>query len=280
MTNTKTDNPGMAKKIPRRRRVQPPCNPLQKMQNKILREAAAPSPLAPHNTEGFSYSPPSPQEDTQAYTFHQDNNNLLDKLPIHTPTEYRPIEELVKLNTGTPQQPMTQVEQETFKPSVIYNAQTRLRAYLTKNPDRVLTTEHIRRRTHDGIRYDRNTYLLLLYAQHTLRTVMTVVHEADSDGVHTVPGMADEERYTIRTEADQQRAPDIRNRSYLLLPQATGTLRNHDRRMQRAAIQTEWGGSEDERVDQILRALNILCRQIALICALKYSNFFAMKIRI
>ena len=48
---------------------------------------------------------------------------------------------------------------------------------------------------------------------------------------------------------------DIRNKTYLLLPQATGTRRNHERRMQRAAIQTEWGGSEDERVDQVLRAL-------------------------
>ena len=62
---------------------------------------------------------------------------------------------------------------------------------------------------------------LPLFAQHMLRTVMTVVHEADSDGVHTVPTMADAERYTIHTEADHQGAPDIRDKSYLLLPQAT-----------------------------------------------------------
>ena len=67
--------------------------------------------------------------------------------------------------------------------------------------------------------------------------------------------MAEAQRYTVHTEADHQGNPDIRNKTYLLLPQATGARRNHDRRMQRAAIQTEWGGSEDERVDQVLRAL-------------------------
>ena len=85
---------------------------------------------------------------------------------------------------------------------------------------------------------------------------MMVIHEADSDGIHTVSDMAEAERYTVHTEADHQGNPDIRSKTYLLLPQATGTRRNHDRRMQRAAIQTEWGGSEDERVDQILRALS------------------------
>ena len=85
---------------------------------------------------------------------------------------------------------------------------------------------------------------------------MTVVHEADSDGVQTVPAKLQAERYTIHTEADHQGAPDIRIKAYLLFPQATGTRRNHDRRMQRAAIPSKWGGSEDERVAQILRALN------------------------
>ena len=208
------------------------------------------------NTQtGLATPPHPPKEDTQAYTFHDDGNNPLDKLPIHTPTEYQLIEEPVKLNTGTPQQPMTTAEQETLKASVIYDAQTRLKAYITKHPNRAVTTEHIRRRTQDGVWYDRNTYQLPLLAQYTLRNVMTVIHEADSDGVHTVSEMAEAERYTVHTEADHQGNPDIRNKTYLLLPQATGTRRNHDRRMQRAAIQTEWGGSEDERVDQILRAL-------------------------
>ena len=85
---------------------------------------------------------------------------------------------------------------------------------------------------------------------------MTLVHEADSDGIHTVPEMAEAERYTVQTKADHQGTPDIRKKTYLLLPQATGTSRNHDQRMQPAAIQTKWGGSEDERVDQILRTLN------------------------
>ena len=39
-------------------------------------------------------------------------------------------------------------------------------------------------------------------------------------------------------------------------PPVNGTQRNHERRMQRAAIQTEWGGSEDEQVEQNLRAPN------------------------
>ena len=82
-----------------------------------------------HHTDGFSYSPPPPQEDTQAYPFHEDGNNPLDKLPIHTRTEYQLIEELVKLNTGTPQQPPTTTKQETLKALVIYDAQTRLKAY-------------------------------------------------------------------------------------------------------------------------------------------------------
>ena len=68
--------------------------------------------------------------------------------------------------------------------------------------------------------------------------------------------MVDAERYTVHTEADHQGTPHILNQSYLLLPQATGTRRNHDRRMQRAARHTEWGGSEDEHVAQITRALN------------------------
>ena len=85
---------------------------------------------------------------------------------------------------------------------------------------------------------------------------MTVIHEANSDGIHTVSEMAEAQRYTVHTEADHQGNPDMRNKTYQLLPQATWTRRNHDRRMQRAAIQTEWGGSEDERVDQILRALS------------------------
>ena len=74
-----------------------------------------------------------------------------------------------------------------------------------------------------------NIYQLTLFAQHTLRTIMTVVHEADSDGIHTAPTMADAERYTIHTEADHQGARDIQNQLYLLLPQAIGTRKNHDR---------------------------------------------------
>ena len=101
-----------------------------------------------------------------------------------------------------------------------------------------------------------NTYQLPLFAQHTLRNAMTVIREADSDGIHTLREMAEAERYTVHTEADHQGNPNIRNKTYLLLLQATGTRRNHDRRMQRAAIQTEWGGSEDGRVDQIVRALS------------------------
>ena len=128
--------------------------------------------------------------------------------------------------------------------------------YLKKNPNRAVTTEHIWRQTQDGAWYDRATYQLPLFAQRTLLNVMTVIHEADSDGIHTVPEMAEVERYTVHTEGDHEGNSHIRNKTYLLLPQATGTGRNHHRRMQRAAIQTEWGGSEDERVDQFLRALS------------------------
>ena len=162
----------------------------------------------------------------------------------------------MKLHTGTPQQPLTTTEQETLKASVVYDAQTRLKAYLTKHPNRAVTTEHIRRQTPDGVWYDRNTYQPPLFAQHTLRNIMAVIHEAYSNGIHTVSEMAEAERYTVHTQADHQGNPDIRNKTYLLLPQATGTRRNHDRRMQRAAIHMERGGSETDRVDQILRALS------------------------
>ena len=162
----------------------------------------------------------------------------------------------MKLNTGTPQQPMTTAEQDTLKAPVLYDVQTRLKAYLTKHPNCTVTAEHIRPQTQEGVWYDRNTYQLPLFAQRKLRNVMTVMHEADSDGIHTVSEMAEAQRYTVHTEADHEGNPNIWNKTYLLLPQATGTRRNHDRRMQRAAIQTEWGGSEDERVDQILRALS------------------------
>ena len=104
-----------------------------------------------HHTEGFSYASLPPQKDTQAYTFHQDGNNPLDKLPVHTPTEYQLIEELVKLNTAP-------AEQDTLKASGVYDAQTGLKAYLTKHPNRAVTTEHIRRQTQEGVWYDRNTY--------------------------------------------------------------------------------------------------------------------------
>ena len=214
-----------------------------------------PSTPPDQHTEGLSYIPPPPQEDTQAYTFHEDGNNPLDKLPIYTPTEYQLIEELVKLNTGASQQPMTTAEQDTLKASLVYDAQTRLKTCLTKHPNRAVTTEHIRRQTQEGVWYDRNTYQLPLFAQHKLRDVMTVGHEADSDGIHTVSEMAEAHQYTVHTDADHQGNPDIRNKTYILLPQATGTRRNHERRMQHAAITTEWGGSEDERVDQVLRAL-------------------------
>ena len=92
----------------------------------------------------------------------------------------------MKLNTRAPQQHKTSAEQEAVKSLVIYEAQSRLRAYLAKNPNRAVTTEHIRRQTQDGTWYERNTYQLPLFAQHTLRNVMTIVHEANSDGRHTV----------------------------------------------------------------------------------------------
>ena len=91
-----------------------------------------------------------------------------------------------------------------------------------------------------------------------LRNVMTAVREFDSDGMHPVPEMAEGERYTVHTEGDHQGTPGIGNTTYLLLPQATRTRRHHDGWMQRAAIQTECRGSEDERVHQILRALSDL----------------------
>ena len=124
---------------------------------------------------------------------------------------------------------MTMAEQETRKPSVICEAQTRLKAYLTKNHNRAVTTEHIRRQTQDGTWYDKNTYQLPLFAQHTLRNVMTVIPSAYSDGIHTVPAMVEAERYRAHTEADHQWTPDIRSKSYLLLPQAIGSRRNHER---------------------------------------------------
>ena len=120
----------------------------------------------------------------------------------------------------------------------------------------MVTTEHIIRKTQDGIWYDLNTYHLPLYAQHTLRTAMTVVHGTNWDGIHTVPMMADTERYTIHLEANHHCAQHVKNGSYVLLPQARGARRNHDTRMQTAGIPTEWGGSEDEKVDQLLHALN------------------------
>ena len=66
----------------------------------------------------------------------------------------------MKLNSGTPQQLTTTTVQETLKTSVIYDAQSRLKAYLTKNSNRVVTTKHIRRQTQDRTWYDRNTYQL------------------------------------------------------------------------------------------------------------------------
>ena len=135
-------------------------NPHPPLEDNTAREPpqnGEPNTPPDHHADGFSYSPPSPQEDTQAYTFHEDCNNPLDKLPIHTPTEYQLIEELVKLNTGTPQQPMTTAEQETLKASIVYDAQTSLKAYLTKHPNRAVTTEHIRWQTQAGVWYDRNT---------------------------------------------------------------------------------------------------------------------------
>ena len=47
--------------------------------------------------------------------------------------------------------------------------------------------------------------------QRELQKLMAVKHEADSDGVHTVDDMADGSNYTIHTEADHQRNPDICN---------------------------------------------------------------------
>ena len=58
--------------------------------------------------------------------------------------------------------------------------------------------------------------------------------------------------YTIQTEANHQGNPNISNLRDLVLLHSTGTRRNHDRLMRSAAIQTKWGGSEDERVAQIV----------------------------
>ena len=196
------DCPGDVEETPPDTHKTNPHPPLEDNTAQELPQTEEPNTPCDHHTEGFNHSPPPPQEDTQAYTFHEDDNNPLEKLPIHTPTEYQLIEEWVKLNTGTPQQPMTTTEQETLKTLVIYDAQTRLKAYLTKNPKRAVTTEHIRRRTQDGTWCDRNTYQLPLFAPHTLRNVMAVMHEADSDGIHTVPKMAEVERYAVHTEAD------------------------------------------------------------------------------
>ena len=119
-----------------------------------------------------------------------------------------------------------------------------------------MSTEHIQRQTQDGTWYDKNTYRLPNYAQHQLRKVMMVQNDANSDGLHTVEDAA---HCTVHTEADHQGTPDIYNQSYLLLLQSTGTQRNHERRTQRAAIQTEWGSSEHEFVEQIYRALSQPC---------------------
>ena len=58
---------------------------------------------------------------------------------------------------------------------------------------------------------------------------MTLEHEADSDSPHMVESMACTTKYTVHTKADHQGSPDIRNRSFLLLPHTTGTQRWHDR---------------------------------------------------
>ena len=57
---------------------------------------------------------------------------------------------------------------------------------------------------------------------------MMVQHKADSDRLHTVVDMVDAGHYTVHTEVGHQGTPDIRNRSYILLPQSTGTQRNHE----------------------------------------------------
>ena len=131
----------------------------------------------PTTTQTGLVTPPLPPRRIHRHTHSTKTATTpLDKLPIHTPTEYQLIEELVKLNKGTSQQPMTTAKQDTLKASVVYDAQTRLKAYLTKHPNLAVTTEHIRRQTQEGVWYDRNTYQLPLFAQHKLRNVMTVMH--------------------------------------------------------------------------------------------------------
>ena len=86
---------------------------------------------------------------------------------------------------------------------------------------------------------------------------MTVQHKADSDGLHIVEHMSDGANYTVHVEADHRGTPDISNHSYLLLPHSPASNATK-RRMQRATIQTEWGSSEDERVEHVLPALSEL----------------------
>ena len=84
--------------------------------------------------------------------------------------------------------------------AVINEARSCFHAYLTKHANRTVTTEHIRRQTKDGTWYDRSTYQIPPYTQHELWKIMTMAHQADFDGLHTVEDMADAQKtpYTRR----------------------------------------------------------------------------------
>ena len=180
-------------------------------------------------TTGLEYIPPPPQTHPRAYRFRETIDNPHQHIPTPTvQTENKPIEELVRLNTAEDQTRITEMEQQTIQTATIREAQTRFSAYLAKHQNRLVTTEHIRRQTPDSTWYNRATYQLPTHAQNEPRKLMTVQHEADSDGLHTAEDMADAAHYTVHTEVDHQGTPDTRNRSYLLLPQSTGTQRNHE----------------------------------------------------
>ena len=192
----------------------------------------------------FKYNPPAPQTDPRAYRFQDTIENPCQHIPVPSaPTKNKLIEELVRRNTAEDQTSIS------IKTATICEAEARFSTYLAKHQHRMVTTEHIRRQTRDGAWYDRDTYHIPTHAQHELHKVMTVQHEANSDVLHTVADMADTAPYTVHSEAEHRGTPGIRNRSYVLLPQSTGTQRNHERWVQRAAKQTEWGSNEDKRVD-------------------------------
>ena len=74
---------------------------------------------------------------------------------------------------------------------------------------------------------------------------MTVRHEADSDELGTVADITDTEHYTLHSEVTTRGTRTSATAPTSYFPAQTNAQLNHERRMQRAAIQTEWGGSED-----------------------------------